>query len=67
MDTGRAKLQALAGAGEGFEHFSKVSGVQAVKEAKQQLNARLAARGAALRFPSLLRGCNLAFFAASAC
>ena len=47
-NTHRDKLQALVGADVGFEHFAKVSGVQAVAEARQQLDARLAARGAAL-------------------
>ena len=53
MRTHRGKLQALVGADVGFEHFAKVSGVQAVAEARQQLDARLAARGAA---PSRLDG-----------
>ena len=47
MSTHRGKLQALVGADVGFEHFAKVSGVQAVAEVRQQLDARLAARGAA--------------------
>ena len=48
MSTHRSKLQALVGVDVAFEHFAKVSGVQAVAEARQRLDARLAARGAHL-------------------
>ena len=48
MRTHRGKLQALVGADAAFELFAKVSGVQAVAEARQQLDARLAALGASV-------------------
>ena len=64
MHTHRGKLQALVGAEVGFEHFPKVSGVQAVAEARQRRDARLAARGAA---PSHFDGSRMASPACSHC